>query len=90
MLDHYGIEKRKCWCKYGQSFLHEGGEPFDWKACNTTEKDYYEVEPLGVCSIFGRNRSWLYVCNMLKVYYKYIKVLIPVYSGIRMLYETVY
>ena len=40
--------------------------------------------------LFERNRSWLYVCNMLKVYYKYIKVLIPVYSGIRMLYETVY
>ena len=75
------LKKEGVGASMGKASFTRGGEPFNWKACNTTEKDYYEVEPLGVCSIFGRNRSWLYVCNMLKVYYKYFKVLTKVYSG---------
>ena len=75
------LKKESVGASMGKASFTRGGEPFNLKACNNTEKDYYEVEPLGVCSIFGRNRSWLYLCNMLKVYYKYIKVLIKVYSG---------
>ena len=29
----------------------QGSERFDWKLSNNTKKHYYEVEPLGVCSI---------------------------------------
>ena len=40
----------------GKASLHEGGEP-----CNNTKKHYYEVEPLGVCSIF-RKKQVMVVC----------------------------
>ena len=40
------------------------GSEFDWSSCKYKEKHHYEVEPLGVCRIFERNRSWLYVCKI--------------------------
>ena len=56
----------------------QGGEPFDWNAYDNTKKHYYEVRLFGVCTVifFERNRSWLYVCNMLQVYYRSIKAII--------------
>ena len=54
----------KCWCMWAN---FTKGERFDWLAHNITKKHYYEVGLFGVCSIFSkRNRSWLYVCNMLQ------------------------
>ena len=39
-------------------FLHEGVNhlKFNWKTCNNTKKHYYEVGPLGVCSIFWKKQ----------------------------------
>jgi hypothetical protein len=43
-----------------------------WQACNNTEKHYYEVEPLGVCSISWKKQIMVvcmqYAKGTLQVY----------------------
>ena len=74
MLNHYGIEKRKCWCKYGQSFHLIEKHAID------TKKHYYEVEPLGVRSIFWKKQVMV-VCM------QYAKGILQVFWSINTVYS---
>ena len=48
----------------------QGSEPFDWKTCNNTKKQYYEVESLGVWNIFGKMQVMV-VCMQYAVPYEW-------------------
>ena len=54
--------------------------PFNWKACNNTKKHYYEVEPVGVRSIFWKKQVMV-VCM------QYAKGILQVFWSINTVYS---